>query len=303
MSRRALAATLLCALGLGCDRGTVRLTAVRASPGGHERALREAGLDRDALRTAALEALREAGFRPVDGGPGYRARVEIQSAAEVSLEGPERAVTITVELQLSPEDGHGLATVSAGGTGTHRLAGERGEAWRKALAEAVRQASGDVRVALSAEGKPVAQLVADLASDDPRLREQAIRVLGDRRSRPAVPALIARLDDPDPVLAERAAGALARIGDPRAVTPIIDFSLRFEEGRHVARYARIVGDIGGSEVRGYLMTLESGHLDPDVRQSAREALADLDAREAEQARVAAKAGTQSSRPGSGSMAR
>ena len=97
--------------------------------------------------------------------------------------------------------------------------------------------------------------------------------------------------------------ALARIGDRRAVAPIIDFSLRLDDGRHTARYARIVGDIGGGEARGYLLTLESGHVDPEVRAAAREAVAELEAREREAARVAEKARTESRRPGSGSMAR
>jgi HEAT repeat protein len=304
MPRHAPAALLLATLAWGCSRDAVRVTSVRVGAGGHERALAEAGIEPELQRETARDALREAGFRLVGGPPGYRARLEVRAAGEAFSEATgEQSVEVRVELQLVPEERPGAAAVSATGTGVVRLGGGRREAWRKALAGAVRQASNGLALALSAEQKPVEQLVADLRSDEPRRRDQAVRVLGDRRSAAAVPALIALLRDPDPALAEQAAGALARIGDRRAVGPIIDFSLELDGGRQTARYARIVGDMGGSEARGYLLTLESGHVDPEVRAAAREALADLDAREQEAARLAEKARTESSRPASGSMAR
>ena len=51
----------------------------------------------------------------------------------------------------------------------------------------------------------------------------------------------------------------------------------------VARVARVVGDIGGEEAQGYLLTLEAGHPDPRVRFAAREALGELATREAQAA--------------------
>jgi hypothetical protein len=81
------------------------------------------------------------------------------------------------------------------------------------------------------------------------------------------------------------------------VGPLIDYSRRNDDGAHTARFARIVGDIGGSEARGYLQTLESGHIDPRVRAAAREALEDMDERESErgQARLGDQGGAQESR--------
>ncbi len=160
-------------------------------------------------------------------------------------------------------------------------AGGSRDAWRAALEQAVREASAGLVLALSEEAKPSQKLIHDLRSKDARVREQAIRVLGDRRVVEAVPALIDRLGDPDPLLAERAAGALAQIRDPRAVGPLIDYSRRSDDGAQTARFARIIGDIGGSEARGYLQTLESGHLDPRVRAAAHEALQEMGERERE----------------------
>jgi hypothetical protein len=300
---RAQAALLLCALGWACSRSPARVTSLRVSAGAHQRTLEQAGVGREALEAIGRDGLREAGFRMVGGPPGYRARLEVRSAEEAFF-GADREVEVAVELRLSAEGTPGFSAVTEVGVGRAILGEDPGSAWREALTSAAREASAGLVLALSAERRPVEQLISDLRSADPRRREQAIRVLGDRRSREAVEALIERLDDPDPLLAERAAGALARIGDPRAVDPIIDFSMHLDGGRQTAHYTRIIADIGGSEARAYLLTLESGHADPEVRDAARQALADMDAREAEQARVAAEqARTRSSPPGSGRMER
>jgi hypothetical protein len=55
----------------------------------------------------------------------------------------------------------------------------------------------------------------------------------------------------------------------------------------VARVARVVGDIGGQEAQGYLLTLEAGHPDPRVRVAAREALGELATRDAQAAALRA----------------
>lgn len=301
MSRRSLAMVLLGLLAWGCQRGGVRITSVRVVPSDHEGPLAAAGLDRDAVGELARAELEKAGFRLVDGPPGYRARVEVLASLQDGID-PGAQAEVSLALRLSPDGRRDASPVAEVGTGRAPVAEGRA-AWRAALLEAAREASSGLALAVAAEEKPIEKLLGDLRAADARRREQAIRALGDRRSVEAVPGLIAALDDPEPLLAERAAGALSRIGDPRAVGPIIDFSMRLEGGRHLARYARIVGDIGGAEARGYLLTLESGHADPFVRQAARDALADLDARDAERGRVAEKAQGEPSRPGSGSMAR
>jgi HEAT repeat protein len=110
-------------------------------------------------------------------------------------------------------------------------------------------------------------------------------VLADRKNPAAVPGLITRLQDPDPGIADRAVGALAQIGDPRGVGPIIELSRR-REGPFVAQMVRAVGDIGGPEAEAYLETMASGHPDPLVAQAAQEAL-----RDARRRRAAGKAGS------------
>ena len=123
-----------------------------------------------------------------------------------------------------------------------------------------------------------ADLVRDLQSDDARVRGQAVRALADRRNPAAVEGLVEQLSDEDPPAADRAIGALAEIGDQRAVMPLIELGHR-RGGRDLAQIARIVGDLGGREARSWLDTLAIGHEDAEVRAAAREALAELVSRE------------------------
>ncbi len=303
MLPRSLAAVLLVSVASvagGCRRGSPSVSEPKVAAGVHEEALRAVGLDPRALREAARAALRGAGFRVVDEGGDYRARVEI---LEVSASG-RGPYEIAVELQLLGGEAASPRSLADTGVGTvpRSAPGERdAPAWREAFSAAVADASGSLRRALAAEGRSTEQLLGELDDQDPRRREQAIRVLGERRSREAVPALIARLGDPDLRLAERAAGALAQIGDPRAVGPIIDFTQRLDDGPYAPRYVRIIGDLGGSEARGYLLTLESGLVDPEVREAAREALRELEAREREQAALLRP--RESTSPDSGRMER
>lgn len=281
---------LLAGSGLACGRGAVHVVSVGASAGVHAEALRSVGLDRAALSAAASAGMTEAGFRMGDGPRSYRARLEVVALRRRPVEDGAAMAEIVVELELSPAVARGSSVLETGAGAARIQPGGPADAWGRALQIAVREAAAGVALALSEEAKPAEKLIRDLGSGDVRVREQAIRVLGDRRSREAVPALIGRLGDPDPLLAERAAGALAQIRDPRAVGPLIDYSRRDSDGARTARFARIIGDVGGSEARGYLQTLESGHLDPRVRTAAREALQDLDEREREAARLSDKGG-------------
>ncbi len=279
MSRMVALLALLATGGLACGRGAAHVVSVRASPGAHEPALRAIGIDGAALSAAATTALTAAGFRMGEGKRNYRARIEVISLRRRPLEGGGAIAEITVDVELTPVSDDGEQVLETGAGAERMPAGASTDAWNVALRSAAREAAAGLALALAEGAKPAGKLIRDLRSRDSRVREQAIRVLGDRRTREAVPALIERLEDPDPMLAERAAGALAQIGDPRAVGPLIDYSRRSDDGARTARFARIIGDIGGDEARGYLQTLESGHVDPRVRTAAREALQDMSDRE------------------------
>ena len=74
------------------------------------------------------------------------------------------------------------------------------------------------------------------------------------RTRPRFPGSWRVSRTPIRTIADRAVGALAQIGDPRAVGPIVELSRR-REGPFVAQMVRAVGDIGGPEAEAYLETM------------------------------------------------
>jgi hypothetical protein len=266
-----------------CHRGPrpVHVASVRVASGAVNEELREAGLDAAGLEAATLAALQAAGFRAGAGDRTYRARVDVVG---VRLAAPERGgggprVEVGVEITLDPERGLDAPTLRDTGSGIATVgAAGPAEAFRQAVASAARDAAQGLALGVAAEGKPVDQVLADLSSADPRVRDHAVRALADRRSPEAVPALVERLEDPDLDVVQRAVGALSEIGDRRAVGPLIDLAQRSEPELSV-RVVRVIGDLGGAEAEGYLSTLEAGAEDRRVRRAAQEALRDMAARE------------------------
>ncbi|HET7823754.1 MAG TPA: HEAT repeat domain-containing protein [Anaeromyxobacter sp.] len=279
-----LAAALVVASLAACSRGPgkIHVRTVRVADGAVTPALREVGIDEAALDDAARAALRSAGFAF---GEGARPHIAEVSGASVRLAAPNASggaprLEIAVEVALVPTDGGEPGAVRETGTAAAPVGGgDPATAARAALAEAAQRAAESLLLGFAEEAKPIDKLVGDLESRDPRVRDHAVRVLADRRgaASAAVPALIARLKDEDPRVVHRAVGALAQIGDARAVGPLIDLS-RNGDAALAARVARLIGDIGGPEAEGYLLTLEAGHPDPRVRKAAREALGEMRAR-------------------------
>ncbi|HYQ81891.1 MAG TPA: HEAT repeat domain-containing protein, partial [Anaeromyxobacteraceae bacterium] len=297
-------AWILIALGAaaGCHKPErCAVIGVTLGAGLPERQMEEMGLDGEALRRTALEALRQSGGfavpegEPPSSGPRCRATVALLEArlvARPAPEGPpESAVTrmeVALEMQVDPAGGEGFGEAARWGEPIR--SGERPEAaLRRAVSGAAAKVAAALALGMTESRKPDAEVIRDLDSGDPRLRDYAVRVLADRRNPAAVPRLVLRLKDPDPDVVDRAVGALGQIRDPRAVVPLIELTYR-REPPFVAQLARIIGDIGGPEAEAFLATLASGHADPSVRRAAREALDDLRRGRAAEARGPPDAG-------------
>ena len=153
-----------------------------------------------------------------------------------------------------------------------------GAAARAALAPLLTDSSDRVRRAAvlaldraSGTGPAVAGKVRRFLSDPaPRVRAAAAVVLGRRRDRASVPALLARLDAPGTWEKPSVEVALGRIGDRRAVRPLIRLA------QSPARWLRVcavhaLGEIGAVEAR---RTIRAGLADPawSVRGAAATAL-------------------------------
>ena len=275
-----MAAAVAATAGLAACRRKAEpcvLTGVTVVQGDGPSRLDALGLERDELRSLALLAFgRTAGFVVPSGEPARGARRCRGGVSLLDARLAAKGTTVAevlLRLEVAPgDDGDAISeTVRAAETV------EPGEAvlaaFRRAIAGAAGRAASGLALALAEAQKPDAQVIQDLESGDPHLRDLAVGVLADRKNPIAVPALLARLQDPDPAIADRAVGALAQIGDPRAVGPIVELSRR-REGPFVAQMVRIVGDIGGAEAEAYLETMLAGHPDPAVASAAREALRD-----------------------------
>jgi hypothetical protein len=281
------------ALLAGCARGPerVHVASISLAEGAVAAPFRAEGIDASAVDASARDALAAAGFALGEGTRPHRALLvlrEVRLLPPAAGDGRPRA-EVTVEIVLAPTARGGGPPLRESATAAAPLpvGGAAREGWLGALREAAQRASEGLALAVAAGDKAVNLLVADVSAEDPRVREQAIRVLGERRSRAAVPVLIARLKEEEPRLAHRILGALAQIGDERAVPALIEVS-RGGDAALAARLARYIGDIGGAEAEGYLLTLASGHADRRVRKAAREALDDMSARAEEAALAAAR---------------
>jgi hypothetical protein len=246
--------------------------------------LESAGVSRDALRLAAARLLDGApGFvAPAQAGRKARRFIGIVQVHQVDAlaSGPSGVAVahVVLGLELAPVGGEpSLREIARGAESVGPESGALRNALERAATTALERAVASFATRLAEEGKSSRDLVADLSSRDARVRAHAVRVLGERGDRDAVPDVVKCLRDSDPEIVERAVGALARLRDPRAVPALIELTHR-REGPYVANMARILGDIGGADAQAWLLTMASGHPDEVVRGAAREALSEMAAR-------------------------
>jgi hypothetical protein len=286
-----MSALVGCALIACRGQASYAVDRVVVAPSPAMRSLEAAGVGSDTLSATALRVLEKtSGFVAVrnDGTSARRflAQIEVERAearAGSGVAGASAHVTVTVSLEpldggsTLREVGRGSALVDPGATGLR-------VGLDKAATAAVGAAINAFSLQLAAEHKKSPELLRDLASKEPSVRDHAMRVLAARGDREAVPALLDRLRDPDPVARERAVGALAQLRDPRAVKGLVELAHR-RDAPYVAEMAHIIGDIGGEDASGWLLTMAYGHPDAVVRAAAQEALAEMKARELHAART------------------
>jgi len=105
----------------------------------------------------------------------------------------------------------------------------------------------------------------------------AVRILGERRSAVAVPALVAKLEKarPEDPIFEDIVGALGRIGDQRA-TPALITAFSGADPPQQVTIVGAVGTCGGPEARPFLEVMASGHESPIIRMTASRMLDSMD---------------------------
>jgi len=260
----------------------------------------EIGESAPQLRRELQQALEGTGrFAVREGGP-VQVRLEVDRAQRTVAPAPMAApgqlapdremaeVAITLEMTSLGAQGDVDRLIAEGearrptGADDSLDPAARHAAFDAAMDAALREAVLALRDQVDARRKSEKELLADLAAPDARVRDYAIRVLADRRSPAAVPQLIVRLQDENPEVARRAAGALIAIGDRRAVRPLIEMTRkRRPEDAGPLLYA--ISSLGGPEAEAFLFTLESGAPDEEIRRAARGAYQDLLRRKQEDA--------------------
>jgi hypothetical protein len=281
-----LAGAVAVAVVLAACRGTPRYAVERVSVSESlgARRLEAAGLPPDRLVEVTRRELASAsGFAVAPGAKADRRLLGQLTVdrAEAFSGGPGSGGVAQVSVTLELTSADGTSGRRESGAAAEPL-GEGPAALRVALERAASAAIGKavhgVALEMTAARKGTTALMHDLTAPDAQVRDHAVRMLADRGAREAVPALIERLHDEDPAVAERAIGALAQLHDPRAAAPLIALA-HHRDGPYVAQLARLLGDVGGPDARAWLLTMSSGHPDEVVRGAAREALAEMGARE------------------------
>ena len=156
-------------------------------------------------------------------------------------------------------------------------------AWQAHAERSVRDCVAGLGARVKLAAGNAAAIAAAIDGSDDDLREEAMRIAGERRVKEAVPPLIKRLKGDDAALRDRAIGTLAEIGDPRAVRPLTEVA-KFYDVTDLPKVLDALATIGGDEARSYLEFVGSGHDNPEMRELAKTALGHLDRREAERRR-------------------
>lgn len=236
-----------------------------------------AGIDREAVRGVAADVVADTRGIEVDeqrAGAVLRIRVESFSAVTPTAPADHPPMTPTSSLSIAVDVvddgrtvGRGRAVASAQGVmGADALVGQ-----------AIRDALRQIQQARAADRLDSDTLLSWLTAEDvgEAQRRRAMQALASRGDRRATAVLVGLLrvgaDEGDNAGILQ---ALALLGDPDAVEPVIAFS-----ERQPAAVRKLCIDVvkASASPRGipWLFTLSSGHPDADVQAHARAALAQL----------------------------
>lgn len=287
---RYLAIVLTLAVLLSCQRSPPALATVsslRLSPAGITQHP-WLGLAPEEVEDRARERLAAGGSLAFRKGGSSPAPTDWKAVLEIAhvraLPSDARGAGSRAEVGLLLRLERGEERIRADAAGEHHFAPHdpqmRTEAFRRALDAALDEALRLVVLQLRASRKTEEELIADLSSENPEVRDLAIRLLTERKSAAAVEHLIPRLEDEDRNVQLRTIGALAEIGDPAAVTALVDATSHKDPGL-VIQIAYALGEIGTEEAEAFLFTASTGHPEPAVRRAATEALESLRRRRAE----------------------
>jgi len=269
-------------------------------------------LDAEAVEREIRQALTASGMfaaqAAADGGAAAVARARVAVTAEtveLGTKGEARA-QVRVRVDSRPSDAPGAVAFDVGGQGVEPYTVPASKAKPKApardgagadaprapsLTALVTRIARDLIDGVAArqrlqDGSPAA-LHAALLADAGELREEAIRIVGERQLREEVPALLKLLSDDDEAVRDAALGALIAMRDRRAVRELTQ-SRSLRDRREMRKIIEAISILGGEEADEYLSFVAATHDDDEIRAAATAARTRLQKREAEAGAAAAR---------------
>jgi hypothetical protein len=256
------------------------------------------GIEAEVVERDLRAALMGTGmFAPegMDAGAAATARARIAVAAEmveVGGKGEARA-QVRVRVDSRPSDAPGAIAFDIGGQGVEPYAvpprkpkavAAAHDPHLPSLTALVTHIARDLIDGVAArhrlqDGSPAA-LHAALAADGGELREEAIRIVGERQLRDEVPTLLKLLGDDDESVRDAALGALIAMRERRAVRELTQ-SRSLRDRREMRKIIEAISILGGQEADDYLSFVAATHDDDEIRGEAAAARARLQRREAE----------------------
>jgi len=257
-------------------------------------------IDAEAIERDVRQALMASGIFAATGtdagtGPSARARVAFTAEClELGTKGEARA-QVRVRVDSRPPGVPGAVAFDIGGQGVEPYAVAPRKARTGAPVPAPPVPSLTVLITHIArdliegvatrhrlqEGSP-AVVHAALVGDAGELREEAIRIIGERQLRDEVPALLKLLGDDDETVRDAALGALIAMRDRRAVRELTQ-SRSLRDRHEMRKIIEAISILGGQEADEYLSFVAATHDDDEIRGEAAAARARLQRREAEAA--------------------
>jgi len=233
-----------------------------------------------------------------DGGEAPTARARVAFAAECVQEGAkgEARAHVRVRVETRPSEAPGALSFDVEGQGVepYAVAAKKGRApdagapeKRPSLTALVLRVARDLIDGAAArrglqEGSPAA-LHAALVGDAGDLREEAIRIIGERQIHEEAPDLIKLLSNDDENLRDAALGALIAMRERSAVRALTE-SRSLHDRREMRKIIEAISILGGQEADDYLSFVAATHDDEEIRATATAARARLQRREAEAGR-------------------
>lgn len=110
-----------------------------------------------------------------------------------------------------------------------------------------------------------------LGASDGELRVEALRVIGSRKLRELLPAVLRLLSDEDESVRDAALGAVVLLGERSAVKALTQ-SRQLRDLREMRKVLDAIASLGGREAEDYLGFVAENHDDEEIRLMAQAAL-------------------------------